>query len=355
MDIYVASLIAFLTTCLFVWTLQPIAHRIGLVDKPGGRKKHSGRIPLIGGIAMFIGLLVGLVVVNFPFSEIKGLLIAGGILLIVGTIDDFVDLKAATRFLAQITAALILVFVDGIVLTDLGNLTGGENLELGLMGVVFTVFAIVGVINATNMSDGMDGLAGGLASITIFCLLLANTMAGGQTLEIPLPVILSIIIAFLMFNMRTPWNRNAQVFMGNGGSMFLGLALAWSLIYAAQGEKRIIEPVIALWIFALPLLDTICIMIRRLVKGRSPFAPDREHFHHILLVAGYTVKQAVWIMIGIALVLASIGYIGYAANLPEHMLLTGMLLIFTLYFWGMSHAWKVMKIIRRDKPLDKKH
>jgi len=114
--------------------------------------------------------------------------------------------------------------------------------------------------------------------------------------------------------------------------------LAWLLIHSAQGETSVMTPVTALWIFALPLLDTVCIMIRRIAKGRSPFAPDREHFHHILLVAGYSVKQSVWIMIGVATLLASIGYFALGANIPEQILFLGMLGLFGAYFWGMSHA-----------------
>ena len=130
--------------------------------------------------------------------------------------------------------------------------------------------------------------------------------------------------------------------------MFLGLLLAWIFIQSAQGEERIITPVTALWVFALPLLDTVCIMLRRIIKGRSPFAPDREHFHHILLVAGYSVKQSVWAMIGVAGFLSVVGLITLTANLPEQLMFIGMLFLFLLYFWGMSHAWRVMKVIRLD-------
>jgi len=343
----ISSIIAFLTTCLFIWTLQPIAHRINLVDKPGGRKKHSGDIPLIGGIAIFFGLIVGLILCDQPIANYKGLLIGGGILLIVGTIDDYLDLRAATRFLAQITAAFIIIFADGILLTDLGNLFGTGVLELGWFSTIFTLFAIVGVINATNMSDGMDGLAGGLAFISVLALTIISFYEN-QFINPLYTVILCSLTAFLLFNKRFKWNPSAKIFMGNGGSMLLGLILAWLLIHSAQGETSTVTPVTALWVFALPLLDTVCIMIRRISKGRSPFAPDREHFHHILLVAGYSVKQSVWFMIIVAAMLAAIGYIGLQAKIPEQIMFFGMIALFGLYFWGMSHAWKVMKVIKNE-------
>ncbi len=341
----ISSVIAFLTTCLFIWTLQPVAHRISLVDKPGGRKKHDGNIPLIGGIAIFFGLIVGLLLCDQPVADYKGLLVAGGILLIVGTVDDYIDLRASARFLAQITAAFIIIFADGILLTDLGNLFGTGALELGWFSTVFTLLAIVGVINATNMSDGMDGLAGGLSVVTVLALSIIS-YAQNQVINPLYLIILSTLVSFLLFNMRYKFNPSARIFIGNGGSMLLGLMLAWVLIHSTQSEPSVIAPVTALWIFALPLLDTVCIMIRRIMKGQSPFAPDREHFHHILLVAGYSVKQSVWIMIGIASLLAIVGYVALAANIPEQVLFFGMLGLFGLYFWGMSHAWRVMKAIR---------
>lgn len=344
----ISSIIAFLTTCLFIWTLQPVAHHIDLVDKPGGRKKHDGNIPLIGGIAIFFGLIVGLILCNQPVTDYKGLLIAGAMLLIVGTVDDYIDLRASARFLAQITAAFIIIFADGILLTDLGNLLGTGVLELSWFSTIFTLFAIVGVINATNMSDGMDGLAGGLAFVTVLALSIISFTQNNVVNPVYL-IVLATLFSFLLFNMRYKFNPTAKIFIGNGGSMLLGLMLAWLLIHSAQGENSVMTPVTALWIFALPLLDTVCIMIRRIAKGKSPFSPDREHFHHILLVAGYSVKQSVWIMIGSASMLATVGYFALAVNIPEQILFMGMLGLFGLYFWGMSHAWRVMKVIRIDR------
>ncbi len=344
----VSALISFLLTCLLIWTLTPVAHKIKLLDSPGGRKKHDGNIPLIGGIAMYFGLLVGILVTGDNIGDFKGLLIAGGLLLVIGTIDDYIDLRPSARFLAQVLAALIIIFVDGAKLLDLGNLFGDGNVELHWFSTIFTLVAIVGVINATNMSDGLDGLAGGLAFVSIAALLIAAISANASFMINFLPIVVAVMAAFLLFNMRSRFISQARIFMGNGGSMFLGLLLAWVFIRSAQGDDRIITPVTALWVFALPILDTVCIMIRRIMKGRSPFAPDREHFHHILLVAGYSVKQSVWVMIAAAAFLSIIGLITLNANLPEQLMFIGMLFLFALYFWGMSHAWRVMKVIRLD-------
>jgi UDP-GlcNAc:undecaprenyl-phosphate GlcNAc-1-phosphate transferase len=178
---------------------------------------------------------------------------------------------------------------------------------------------------------------------------LAASVAGLDGMVPLFIVFIAVIAGFLKFNMRTPWLAKAQIFMGNGGSMFLGFVLAWFLISLSQGQHRAISPVVAVWIFAIPLLDTVCVMLRRIIKGRSPFSPDREHFHHILLVAGYTVNQTVWIIAAIAAVFATVGLGAHYAGVDDRTLLTGILIIFALYFWAMSHAWKVMKVIKREK------
>ncbi len=329
-----------------LWLLPPLARKIGLVDKPGGRKKHNGSIPLIGGIAMYAGVIAAIWLTQADFSGYQGLLLGGGLLLLVGSLDDKFNLSAASRFIAQVTAALLAFYFDQLSLAHLGNLFGSSPFELGDWALPVTIVAIVGVINALNMSDGMDGLAGGLTLITLGSLTVVALYAGHFEYAFLLPVLIAAVLAFLSRNMRTRRHKHASVFMGDGGSMFLGFTLAWLVIKASQDPATGFTPTTALWIFALPLLDTVCIMLRRMLKGRSPFAPDREHFHHILLVAGHSVRRSVLIILGIATLLAGGGLLGLFLQLPESLLFSAFLTLFALYFWGMSHAWKVMKAIR---------
>lgn len=348
MEYFPSYLLGFLVATALIWLLQPLARFAGLVDHPGGRKKHDGTIPLIGGIAMYFGLVVAVAGIQAPIEGIGGLLLGCGVLLVVGTIDDKKGLSTWVRFLAQIVAALVMVFVSGVKLTSLGHLFGSEAIELGMWSVPFTVFATVGVINALNMSDGMDGLAGGLTLVTVLGLMVAAAMGGNENLYYLFPGIVAVLVAFLMFNMRTPWRSHAKIFMGNGGSMMLGFTVAWLLVSLSQGDKPSVAPATALWLFALPLLDTVCIMIRRVIKGRSPFAPDREHFHHILLVAGYSSGQSVAIMYALAALLATVGILVDAFGLSETIMFIAFLGLYALYFWGMNHAWRVMKAIKRE-------
>jgi len=135
--------------------------------------------------------------------------------------------------------------------------------------------------------------------------------------------------------------------MGDAGSLFLGLAVTWFLIRLTQDPINLLRPITAVWMFALPIMDTVAIMSRRVMRGRSPFSPDREHFHHILLVAGFSVRSTVLIILGLSLLLSGIGLASEGAGIPESVMFYSFMLLFAAYFWGMNHAWKVMKALRR--------
>ncbi|MDH5693343.1 MAG: undecaprenyl-phosphate alpha-N-acetylglucosaminyl 1-phosphate transferase, partial [Gammaproteobacteria bacterium] len=231
-----------------------------------------------------------------------------------------------------------------------GYLMGESLFTLNAWAVPLTIFATVGVINAINMSDGVDGLAGGLTLISLVCLGIVAGLAGHQLFYLFAELIV-VVLAFLIFNLRTPWRKKAKVFMGNGGSMFLGFVMAWSLINMSQGEHAVFSPVTALWLFAVPLMDTVCIMLRRVLKRRSPFSPDRQHFHHALLRVGYTVNQSVWIMLGLSAVLAGFGLIGHYGGVPESIMFFSFVVLFTVYFVAMNRVWRSLTTMGNRKRL----
>lgn len=350
MEQAISNLLAFITTCVLILVLTPVAKRIDLVDRPGGRKTHDGDIPLTGGIAMCIGLLVGLLTLPIELSaSLLSIATASTVLLAVGLADDIHGLSPRIRIVAAILACLLLIKYDRLQLNNLGNLLGTGDILLGMWEIPFTIFAIIGVINALNMSDGMDGLAGGLTMIALLGMALLAWDADAHRAFSLVCTYIAIVSAFLCFNARTPWRHHARIFMGDGGSMFLGIALAGLLIALSQTTSehaRAMTPVTALWLFALPLLDTVSVMLRRIMKGRSPFGADREHFHHVLLAAGYSPGIAVAFMLALATMLASIGIAGYYSGIAEAMMFYGFVGIFIIYFFGMQHAWKVMKTIK---------
>lgn len=339
-------LTVFTATIVSTYCFKPVAAHVGLIDCPGGRKCHEGNVPLIGGISMFVGVLFAVLMSSIPLDNYRALIAGMLLLVVVGVLDDLRELTAKSRFGAQILVAILMAFWGNIYLADLGYLLSDQYLTLGFLAIPFTIFGMVGVINALNMADGIDGLCGSLTLSALGLFAVAAWM-GGKIADLQVLLILvAAVVAFLFFNFPFPGRKQAKVFMGDAGSMFLGFALAWFAVSLSQGEGRAIAPVTALWILALPLMDTVSVMLRRILKGRSPFAPDREHFHHIFQVAGYTTRGTVLIMLAVSLMLGIIGLITERMGVPEYIMFYAFLALFSLYFWGMMHAWKVMKAIR---------
>lgn len=327
-----------------VWlihVLPKLACRIGLVDEPTSRKQHEGCIPLIGGLAMYGGLIAGLFLLYpAPWLTFPSLVFGGLMLVLVGVGDDLLELRKRIRLPAQIVAALFMAVIGGAVLHDLGWLSFGEILTLGVLAIPFTVFCTVGVVNAVNMSDGLDGLAGGLVLVT-FAALAYLAYVGGNAQELDvLLLLMGCVAAFLAFNARSPWCKKAKVFMGDAGSMFLGFAIACFLIDFSQGDQRIMHPVTALWIFAVPLMDTVAVMLRRMVAGHSPFSADRKHLHHLLLSKGLTVGQTVLAIWVLAALLAGAGVLGHSYGVSDGVMLFGFLGMFGLYLGLLSYLAK---------------
>ena len=344
-NIVILGLTAFAATLILLWILDPVALHIGLVDQPGGRKTHDRPTPLIGGIAMSLAFAFAVLWLEIPISNYRLLFAGALVLLAVGILDDLHELSARVRFGAQIAAGLIMTLGSGVVLRDLGYLLSPHHLvSLGILAVPLSVFATVGVINAVNMSDGLDGLAASLVLVAVCALGLIAWFEGSVSGLGVLVLLGSVLVAFLTSNLRI--HGSALVFMGDAGSMFLGFVLAWLLVQFSQGEGRLLAPVTALWIFALPLLDTVSMMLRRVLLGRSPFVADRRHYHHILIAAGFTQKQALLWMIVVAVVAAGVGLAGHFLGIAEHWMFLGFVVLFLLHFWMVMRAWRVKRFFR---------
>jgi len=347
-QLHLLHAVAFPVTAALIPFFRRHAPQLGVVDVPGGRKQHHGAVPLVGGLAMFGGLvavaLIALATDNF-FDRHAFFFAAVSLLVATGFVDDRIGLSPRVRFVLQAIAASIMVYGAEIRLDNFGNLFGFGDVTTGALAAPITVFAVLGVINAMNMIDGVDGLAGGIALIALL-VFAAFVAASGQlhtTLLLPL---IAVIAGFMLFNLRTPWRSQASVFMGDAGSVLLGFALAWYAVNLAE-VRQVFTPVTAIWILAIPLMDTTALMIRRVRKGRSPFDADREHLHHILQRAGFTPGQTVAIVYALSLLLAAVGVAGWWAGLPEYVMFYGFIALFGLYLYGVLHAWKLMKRVRR--------
>tara|TARA_B100001248_G_scaffold262736_1_gene261967 strand:+ start:22709 stop:23740 length:1032 start_codon:yes stop_codon:yes gene_type:complete len=333
-------IIVLTTSVLSLRLLRPLAIHLSLVDHPDTRKQHTGTIPLIGGLAMFLGFGVGILLLTPTVNGLWTLLVAQLVLICVGVFDDYHCLSANIKILAQIASALVMALIGGLMLWNLGDLTGaGIAVDLGVWAVPFTVFAVVGAVNAVNMIDGLDGLAGVLTLITFTAMSILAFAAGFEEIGALLLVFPAIIIAFLLFNLGI-FGRRRKVFMGDAGSMFLGFSVAWFSILLAQDNVQAMSPSVALWVFAIPLFDTVTVMLRRIFKRQSPFKADRNHLHHILQKAGLSYKQSLFTIATAALVCATIGVFSQLYQTPERILFSSFLGLFGLYFWFIGRLQK---------------
>jgi UDP-GlcNAc:undecaprenyl-phosphate GlcNAc-1-phosphate transferase len=217
----------------------------------------------------------------------------------------------------------------------LGDLFGLGEVELGGWAVPFTLFGAVGVINAFNMLDGLDGLAGGVALVAVGWLIVLCLTAPTLLQQGDISALLALVAAvagFLAFNLRHPWQARARVFMGDAGSTMLGFVLSWFMVHLSQGDRAAMAPMTAVWILALPLMDTIAVMFRRIRAGRSPFAADRQHLHHLLLGYGLSEGQVTIWLLGGAFVTGGLGVLANELDVPDYWQFYIFAAVFLLYY-----------------------
>lgn len=340
---------AFLIVIFMVPILRPAAHKIDLVDRAGGRKHHKVEVPLIGGLAMFAGIGIALMIVDAPLRPYASLVAGMGILLMIGVIDDLIDMSAGAKLFVQVVVAVLMVSWGEVQVHSLGNLIGVVPFELHEWDIPFTVLATLLLINGINMADGTDGLAGGMTAVALAMLLAIAVLGGAHRAYLAVNgVILAAVVGFLCFNIRVPGRRYATVFMGDSGSMMLGFALAWMAVYLSQVENVGVYPVSVAWVLVLPILDVVMLYFRRLMKGRSPFSADREHLHHLLLRAGCSVTLTVWLILGVMTVFGLIGVLGWYWGWPQYVMFLGLVPVFVLHYLGSMSAWRLMRRIKGE-------
>lgn len=347
-----AAVIAFIITALFILALRPVAFASGFVDRPGGRKGHQGIVPVIGGICMYLGIVAVAPLLAEPIAAQGAFIIAGGVLVAVGALDDRFDLPPAIRLVAQATAALIVCLGTGLVAENLGNLLFLGDIHLGPLALPFTVLVIISVINAFNMMDGLDGLAGGIGLASLSAGTLAALVFGdgaGASLGL---IGIAVVLSFLMFNFPTPYNRKVRTFMGDAGSTLLGFVVVCMGLKLAHGPAPIISPVTALWLAALPIFDLFISFGRRIAKGQNPLHPDSEHIHHILFRAGFSVRQVALIMSAMAFTVAATGVLAHRAGIPDGLLFFALIVIGIGQAWTVHRAWRFASWLRRRRNME---
>jgi len=323
--------IAFLVSLTLLLVLRPVAFSLGLLDVPGGRKTHSGEVPVIGGLAMFLASLASISAVGLSGPGEVALLVAATLMVLVGALDDRFDLPPYTRILAHIAAAVTLVLASGFTVESFGDLLGFGAIGLGPVDLMFTIVAAIALINGFNMLDGLDGLAGGVAFVALAGLAAYFIGAGEAHAAVVALSLVGAIGGFLVFNLPARFNRPVLVFMGDAGSTYLGFALAGISLIAIQPTGEGLPPVVILWLMPVPILELFTSTIRRAVTGLSPMQADRGHFHHRLLEAGYSVQAIFFLYLLVSSLSAACGLLLWRAGVSEAVLFYA--------FAGLSSMW----------------
>jgi len=293
----IIAVIAVVCAALVSYTTTPpvrlLAFRIGAIDIPtDARRMHKKPTPRIGGLAIFAGFLVATLVFCEPSAQLYAIWIGGGILAILGVLDDIFRLSAWLKLIVQLCVAGIAVSF-GILIDHITF--AGTVIEFGYFSIPVTMLWIVGLSNAINLIDGLDGLSCGISAITSVSIFMVMLITGDFTSALITAILTGSCLGFL------PYNKNpAKIFMGDTGALFLGYTLS---IISVQGLFKLhtmLSFLVPLSIFALPILDTLIAICRRVIHGQSPFHPDRGHFHHKLVDMGFTHREAVRLLYAIS-------------------------------------------------------
>ncbi|WP_193771088.1 MraY family glycosyltransferase [Candidatus Magnetaquicoccus inordinatus] len=311
----------------------PLARRLGWLDHPNGRKPHSTPTPMVGGAAMFGGLLTGSLFLDSSPYPMEIILVALTAIVLLGCLDDCRTLSTRIRLFTELLIALLLIQWGGITIRELGNLLGNGSLSLNAWSTPFTVLCFIGTVNALNMSDGMDGLASGQSFVSLF-VLFGLALRSGQAEDAAwILLVLAVVLPFLLFNAPLTPGRSALTFMGDAGSKLLGLCLFLFTVSLSQKTEPLIAPVTALWLLAMPLMELFSSILRRLLVRQSPFHADKGHLHHRLQQWGFDKRQIFLLMTGGSLLFATLGALGFLLAVPDYILFYGLLLLFAGYCW----------------------
>lgn len=332
--------VVFLVALAVSMTLVPVMIRlapyIGMIDKPDQRKVHKQPIPRAGGVGIVIGSLVPMMIV-LPFTDTLMAYYAGSLVLLVfGVWDDIAELGHYVKFVGQFLAAILVVYYGGVVVESF------PFMELNQLspeiGKPFTVVAIVGMINAINHSDGLDGLAGGESLMSLAGILYLASQASGFETMVLCVAVMGGVFGFLRFN-----SHPARVFMGDGGSQFLGFSLGMLVVLLTQSDNPALSPALPLLLLGLPIADILMVFWKRVRSGGNWFRATKNHIHHRLLELGFHHFESVTIIYTVQAVLVfSAVSLPYASDVALATIYLGVCI--TLFIWlnrSKAAGWSV--------------
>ena len=338
-------ILGFITSFTLTYLIIPIIIRVAkerrLYDAPNERSAHVEPTPSLGGIAIFAGTVCAIVLWTpmQAFGVLQYILAAFILIFLTGILDDLVPMSPTKKLSGQLLVSIILAYKANVRITSLFGLFGVYELP-EMTSFVLSIVAIIGIINAFNLIDGINGLAG---SIGLWVCLLWGcwfTYTDTPAMSVLAFSLAGAIVAFLKYNL-TP----AKIFMGDTGSLFIGMVCAILAINFIEINTLPIPeipmrfeaaPVIAVGVLIFPLFDTVRVFARRILNGKSPFSPDRNHIHHLLLNVGCTHSQATILLVGISMAFTALAFILHnIGTIPLLLVLVGgaWLLTETLSRW----------------------
>lgn len=334
-QIIVGAVVAFFISFYLIPILIELAKSKQLVDIPDERKIHTDPTPRFGGIGIFSGFLFSLLLstsINNSFLEFQYLVAAFLIVFFLGLGDDIMILSPLKKFVGQLAASFILIVKGHLLINNLHGFLGIHEIPL-LVGYILTYFTIIVIVNAINLIDGVDGLAGSLSLIsTLFfgCWFYMNNDLAYSLLAFTLA---GSIVAFLYYNFHP-----AKIFMGDAGSLMLGLVNAVLVIRfineapAATAFATNASPAVGFGLLLIPLLDTLRVFCIRLYQKKSPFFPDRNHIHHLFLDKGFSSRATTLILAAFSLIISLLSFVCSSCNV------TVLILLQSLIFFGAVYA-----------------
>lgn len=324
-DVVLMIIIPFIFVVLFIPIVKRIALHIGAMDIPNQRKVHKVPIPRLGGLGIYLGFLFGYMLFGYQSVLMNSILIGSFIVILIGIVDDIHSVPARYKFLAQLVASCIVTFYGGILLEDVSAF--GVYINFGIFSQIVTVIFITAIMNCINFIDGLDGLAGGISAIYFLMIGIIAIIFQSTGLDMILSfIMLGSTLGFLVHNFYP-----ATIFMGDSGSLFLGFIIA---IISLLGYKNVTftSLIVPIFLLAIPIMDTLFAIIRRLLRHESIAMPDKCHLHHQLLRLNFSIRKAVLIIYFVDLLFAVASIIYVFGDYRFGIFIYSLLFIIVLVF-----------------------
>ena len=322
--------------------VRRLSTRMGVVDRPDQRKVHREAMPLMGGLAIFIGFWVTVVLTQPISREIAAFGFGSLLVLVSGIWDDSRDIRPWLKLAFQIAAALVVVLYGGVRITFLTSPIGASPQELGLFALPLTILWIIGLTNAVNLVDGLDGLAAGVSGIAAITIGIIAWMEGFASIGLLALILGASALAFLRFNFHP-----AKVFMGDTGALFLGYSLAVLSIMGLTKMATTVSVFLPVLVLGVPIFDTLLAIVRRLINKTPIFSPDKDHLHHRLLAMGLSHRKAVLTVYGVCIFL-SLAAIGISM-LPSSQALMAIFLVTLVVLYSADKVGVIGRKVRDNR------